>query len=476
MAPARPATVADRLVALTPALALVMACLLVFRARYLPVSDPDLFWHLRLGEHLRSTWDFVGPEPWSSLATQPLVFHEWLPQLFLDGLFEVGGYEVLATVQALAAVGLLVALYAFARQFAASLPSAVLSIVGFVGASGSIAPRPQLVTFVLTGVFAVAWIRSADDGLPRWWLVPLSWVWTCSHGLWFVGVALGGAAVLAALLDGRLGRREVARLALVPLLSLVAAALTPVGPRLLLTAGGMAAYTPYVTEWSRPSVLMHQTAAALVIAGLSLVVWVVRRPTFTWTGAAFWVVGVACTLMYVRTIALGAVLLTVVAASTLGRLAAGPAPATLPRRREWVTVGVGVLLAATLVPATSSLDVSRPATVPLAMDPALSSLDPGTVVFNDYDIGGWLLWHHPELDPVVDGRADVYDIEHFRAVMESFSARPGWDETVTATGARVALLKGSSPLAGALRDRSGWTVSGDDGTYVLLRASGVTVP
>src|SRR4051794_2980789 len=62
-------------------LSIPVASILVMRVLYAPISNPDTFWHLRLGEHLLDTWQFSGPEPWSSLATRPLVLHEWVPEL-----------------------------------------------------------------------------------------------------------------------------------------------------------------------------------------------------------------------------------------------------------------------------------------------------------------------------------------------------------------------------------------------------------
>ena len=71
----------------------------------------------------------------------------------------------------------------------------------------------------------------ASRRAARWWLVPLTWVWACSHGMWFVGVVIGLVALVGLFPDGTVRGRAWLRLALVPLGSLAAAALTPVGSR-----------------------------------------------------------------------------------------------------------------------------------------------------------------------------------------------------------------------------------------------------
>ena len=71
-----------------------------------------------------------------------------------------------------------------------------------------------------------------------------------------------------------------------------------------------------------------------------------------------------------------------------------------------VTFGCLVALALPFaVPATSEL---APATSPNELDDQLASLRAGTVVLNEYVLGGWLHWRHPELQTVVDGFTDGY--------------------------------------------------------------------
>ena len=51
--------------------------------------------------------------------------------------------------------------------------------------------RVQLVSFVLFAVTLHACIGMVRDRRPRWWLVPVFWLWACCHGLWIFGLLIG---------------------------------------------------------------------------------------------------------------------------------------------------------------------------------------------------------------------------------------------------------------------------------------------
>jgi hypothetical protein len=460
----------DRMFRLLTVLAIPLMALVVFRTLYQPVNDPDTFWHLRLGDYLLKDWNFRGPEQWSSLASRPLVFHEWAPELVYISGYRIGGYPALAWIQAAGGVCLLVTLYLCARRFAPALVAAISAIAGFAGASASVAVRPQMVTFILVGCVTTAWLMTARDGRPRWWLIPVTFLWACSHGMWFVGVAIGLVVLLGMALDRTLTVRLAGRLVLIPVLSVVVAALTPVGPSLLLTAGGMRDYTEFVLEWDPPSLFLPQSLVTVGMAVLIVIAWTRTKHRTRWTEIGLWFTGLALTLMYARTIALGAIILCVLGASVAAGVV-NVSERVRPSRRLEMAVLVGGTLAALLLgPAISTAKVGQPGDVPLAFDSALSKMPTGTVVFNDYALGGWLLWAHPRLDPVIDGRADVYDIEYFKRTVGAYSVARGWDATVRASRATAAVLPPDSPLAEALRTRLGWRSVGVDEGYALLVA------
>jgi len=454
------------LVSWAPLLLMCLTPFLILRVALRPVSDPDTFWHIRAGQYLWSTWQFAGPEPWSQFSSHEWVLHEWVPQLALFAVWNEWGLPGIAWINAASIILLFAALYVTCRRFSGILPAALSAAAAWVGASGSLSPRPQMVTFALALVFTAAWLRTASDGRPRWWLIPLSWLWACSHGMWFAGVLVGLAVIGGMALDGAIRLRDGGKLALIPGLSIGAAALTPTGPGLLLAPLHVGEYTKYVTEWAPPTVKDPAMAMTILMALVVVISWSRSRDRAAWSAIAVLLLAVLWTLLYARTVAVGAVMLAPLVAATLqSRLPHRRAPSrTKELGAVFASVSAVVLLAAALAPHVASI----PGRVPVGFDARLSALPPGSVVYNEYALGGWLLLCHSQVAPVIDPRTEVFDLQYVDKYMASRGASTGWQSTVKASGARVAILPSGSPLAAALTGNNWKAVQHDRGyTYLV---------
>ena len=87
--------------------------------------------------------------------------------------------------------------YALCRGKAGFSPPLLATVAGWVGAGGSLSPRPQVFGFILLAVSLAAWLRTERDGRIRWWLLPLTWLWACVHGTWLYAVGLTGCSASA---------------------------------------------------------------------------------------------------------------------------------------------------------------------------------------------------------------------------------------------------------------------------------------
>ena len=84
------------------------------------------------------------------------------------------------------------------------------------------------------------------------------------------------------------------------------------------------------------------------------------------------------------------------------------------------------------------------------LDAPLAALPQGTVVCNDYGVGGWLIWRHPNVRPTIDGRVEVYATGHVKEHIDFERAAPGWQAYVRRTGCTYALLTKDQPVVEAL--------------------------
>ena len=434
-----------------------------------PVSDPSPWIHLKIGAFLLDGGRFGLPDPWAVFATRAYLPTEWLPAILGQQIYSTAGLPGIAWMRCAGILGLLSALVWCARRSADTVTAVLVSLAALVGAYDGLTERPQLIGFVFLAVAIGAWWRTALDLRPRWWLVPMTWLWACFHGLWSVGIVAGLVVITGLLLDRRLTRAMAARFLAIPLLSLAAASLTPLGPRLLLSpfeVGRNA--SQFVGEWQPTSV--HDPFAVVTLAMLGLVVlaWTRLRRRPPWWQIGLLVTGVAATLVMSRTIAVGALIATPLLAQEIQLYRGRPVVATTGRSRAtWAALILVALVAAAPL---SAARAQEPVAVPQRLRPQLSLIPSGTVVLAQGDISGWLFWVDPGLRPVLDPRVEVYSSEHVRAFVSTMAARPGWRQFVKRTGARFALVPSDSPIAAALVERAGWSQTGKDAGFVLLRA------
>ena len=447
-----------------PGLVILVAVIQIAR----PIGDPDTFWHLAAGDRLRQTWTFNGPDPWSTMSTQPWRLHEWLPELLMSVVQQLLGLPGVAWLLPVGGAAIGLTLWRATRPRASLLASAAVTSVALVAMSQSLSLRPHLLSFAFAVAFTAAWLRSATDGRPRWWLVPVTWVWACTHGMWFFGVVIGVVALAGIALDRAVTRRQWLRLALVPLASVAAAAVTPTGPELLLSPFAVNETTQYIEEWMPPSLHQPGFLAFLALAGTVVLVWARSRYRARWTDILLVGLAIGLALLYSRTVAVGAAVIAPVAAVTIqGLLPPDREPVT--RREVGLTVGLtalGLLVAALVLPSRAAV----PTWGANDLDTPLGALPQGTVVCNDYGAGGWLIWRHPNVRPTIDGRVEVYATGHVKEHIDFERAAPGWQDYVRRTGCTYALLTKGQPVVEALTQQATWTVVQRGSEYVLLRA------
>ncbi|QIX27810.1 hypothetical protein ncot_15325 [Nocardioides sp. JQ2195] len=440
---------------------------MVVRQSARPLSDPDSFWHLRLGEQIWSARS-VGTPDWSTADDRSWVLTQWLPEVVAARFEAWLGLPGVAWLFGASLLVLVVAVYFMCRQRAGLLASAFATGLAVVAMGAGLSPRPHMVTYVLLATTLAAWLRTVDDLRPRWWLLPLSWLWACCHGMWFTGPLVGLLVILGLRLDQRVSDRDLVRLAVIPLGSVFLAALTPVGPKLLGAPFAVGGISAYITEWQPPSFRTIGPAAAMLILALVVLTWSRTQRRVPWTNLLLLLMATGWTLLAVRTVTLGAII--------AAPLLAGAIQTWLHRRAEprasWekpFVLGAAAVCLVGLALVVSQVS-EEPARVPSGLDPQLSAMAAGTPVLNDYATGGWLRWAHPGLDPLIDGLTEAYSLDELRDYGTAMAVGAGWEDIVGSSRAEYALLKESSPLASALEDRLSWVVLGADEGFVLLSA------
>ena len=183
--------------------------LLVLGSASVPLRDTDLYWHLLAGRDLASgTSPLAVGEGWSFADDRPWASTQWLAELALYGIHQVGGWAALAAFRVVTlAVVLGILGWTTLRGRPALLASGPFLFAAFsVWLSSE--ERPQQVTYIGAAVLGGVLLTGVTKGnVPRWWvLLPLTLIWANVHGGW---VLVPGVMALIGL--GRLVDRGRAR-------------------------------------------------------------------------------------------------------------------------------------------------------------------------------------------------------------------------------------------------------------------------
>jgi hypothetical protein len=466
MSTSKPSLAAGLAGPLVVALALVALPALAVR----PISDPSPWLHLKVGDYLASGGTFDLPDPWAPLASHAYQPTQWLPSIGTAWLVDSSGIAAIAWERAagIALVALLGVLWA---QSLSRLAVAVAAIaLTLIAAWPSLTERPQLAGFVLLVPTLAAWWRTGHDRRPRWWLVPFTWVAASTHGIWAMGAAVGTLVTLSLLVTGSLTRASMTRLLTLLGGCALAAAVTPLGPRLLLTPFAVGSHgRQFVQEWMPSSVRSPSVMAALLMLALAWLLWVrtQQRPP-AWQ-VTWWLMALVVTLSMQRTVPVGALMALPVLCSAAEAVVASRRSPALAGARPWVLVvaaSLGIVLAVPVASATAT----EVAGVPAALTADLNALRPGTRVMVNGDTSGWMLFAAPQLRPVYDLRVESYSAQQVEDYIRVMAAEPGWDRILARSGASAALVPDDAPLRAALTEQQGWTETGSDAGLVLLEA------
>lgn len=486
--------------------ATALLALIAFANVFARGLDFDYWWHLAAGRAMVNSHRLPTPDPFSfSAAGRSWIAHEWLAEVAMFRLhmaFGPGG--TLALFGAGAAVMVVAAVGISRRAGLGQLPAICWSAVAFAAISPFLGARPQVAAFMLMA--CVLWV------IERWavrqdrsiWALPaLFWLWGNVHGSFAVGLAapaliLAGDTAAAALhwapatrLSGAGRRRLGAALAL----SVVAIAVNPNGPRLLLYPLTKM-YNPmlaYLGEW-KPLDLgdPHFWPFALLAVGYFALL-TVRRPCAPASDllliAAF-VLGSAWGRRFVPFASL-CLLAPLARAALLPGAADLPAPAILTAlgrwRADWArrlarpTRGQQVMNAATLLvvialflPGMRPRDPDMDPRLPVAAVATLGAEGLQGPLFNAYDWGGYLIWRlGPDVRVFIDGRGDDLYMQggELKRYFDTAYLRAGGDDTLDAYGIRTVLFQKDTQLTRHLQATAGWQTVYDDGLAVVLRRS-----
>ena len=183
-----------------------------------PVSDPDFFWHLKVGRYILDH----GAIPHNDLFTftvsdHAFIAHEWLSEVVMALLTGIGGLAAVSAyfgvVTWLAFLGLLASMRRVNFLFAG-----LALFLGVAAANPIFGPRTQMETFALAIGLIFLTRRYEDSGDRRWlYTIPPAFaLWVNLHAGFTIGLVFLATALVGRFAGSVLARRAGAPPALPP--------------------------------------------------------------------------------------------------------------------------------------------------------------------------------------------------------------------------------------------------------------------
>lgn len=507
---------AGRVAALAGLAALVVASTMA------PITNNDLFLHLRTGSIVLATMSVPRVDDYSALAHgRPFVAHEWLAGVIFRLVERVSGSHgfdalgLLKVAVALATVALLLrtAAHLGADRFVAIACAAFVMLL----AAARFLERPHIFSYLLLASFLLILARRRDrraagrHGGGLWPLPLLQVLWANLHGSFLLGPAIVGLAALAEALEAQAGataprsarRAEAARLGLVAAALFPASLVNPYGVALLRFPFALtgSAFMGQIYEWLPPWSREFRTTymareyvvwAAIGIAAHTIVLARAWRAGPPRPGlfppllfAAFFVLSLRMN-RNVTDFALVTCPGVAAAISTLlPRRGAGGAASWRPATGAFTAIVAAIAVWFAIAGYPLSPSTRRPfglglgPGIPVA---AADYVDRNGVrgnSFNTYGAGAYLVYRfHPSVRVGMDSRNDVYGEELWDEYTRALVATPDLARMIDRIDASFMFIEwpqqGSAATAAAIRGLSpAWRpVYFDDVAAVYLGSAG----
>ena len=243
-----------------------------------PTNAIDLAYHVRAGELMAQTHAVLRTDVFAwPTAGKPWLDQNWGAQLVLYGLWRLGGFGLLAVVNAVVTVAGWGLVMLACRKVTGNLRVVAGAVLlGYIASVFIFAARPQMFSVLLFA--AELWLLEVARRRPLALAgVPLLMVaWANTHGAFVVGLAL--VAVEAVVAACRRDGRTAARLGLALAAGVAALLANPWGAGVLRYAVALPTnphVTAGVTEWAPPSV--RDPAGAALFAVLAVLVVALAR-------------------------------------------------------------------------------------------------------------------------------------------------------------------------------------------------------
>jgi hypothetical protein len=383
-------------------------------------DDPDLWWHLKLGETMWTSHQIPSVDQFSFTANgSSWLAHEWLSQLLIYGVYQAGGFVGLHIAFSLLATLIVSLTYLLSSLWSGNWKASLLGGIGsllFLTVSLSI--RPLLIGHLFLVVELLLLYVGLVRGKQAWLfaLPPLFVIWANAHGSFLFGLVF-----LAATMAGQCLRIEgwrprlhgdLKRVGLIATLCLLAPLINPVGPALAVYPIDVLLFQPdntgSVVEWAPLNLLESRGLWLVGVLGFVFTMAIALRKRLLpaeWIALLF---SAMMALQHVRMLPI----FGFIACPIVCRIVAPYWDRYDPQRdRKGINAAmicVAAFLCFLVLPTQQQLEAQVSSHEPAAAVAWMQQNSLPGPVLNEYVFGGFLMWANPKEPVFIDGRTDIY--------------------------------------------------------------------
>jgi hypothetical protein len=435
--------------------------------------DPDLWWHIKVGNALLATHHLPTTDHYSfTVSGQPWLAYEWLGDLALAAISRIGGLIGLEVLLIMLGSAIVIGLYLLAtircgNSKAGFIACVLLSLLAGV----SFSLRPQMFGYLFL-VLALICLERFRQGKPGaiWLLPPLMILWVNTHGSWIVGLIAIFFYWISGIRELRVGNLTASPwtpgqrkgLGISFLLSLAAIFVTPYGPRIAVSPLEYAFSLPlnvkYIDEWQPMAFDLISGKLFLAILLAVILAQITMRLTWRLEEFVLFIAGTAMACLHVRFLMVFVPFAVPVLAVIFSRWLP---PYDRTKDKPLLNAALMACAIAAIIyyfPSRSALAGRVENKFPVRAVEYLQDHVVPEPIFNNYDFGGYLVWSRgPQHKVFIDGRGDVYERGGVLAdYVRIAGLKPDAFDLLRRYGIQSCLLKRDEALATALSKSPDW--------------------
>lgn len=464
-----------------------------------PKYDPDIWWHLRVGQWVVEHRAVTTTEPFSQLSDTPWVAYSWLYEVLMYGLYSALGLYGIIAYRVGMALAVVAAVHGLVRRLQTNFLLATgLTGVAVLALSPLFSERPWLVTILFAALTLRAVVEiqgwegveregeapaELDAPRPPWWvwLLPVAYVlWANVHIQFVYGLFILGLAWVCSLVpdaDVRSfaprDRRTIQdRLLFLTALCTAATLINPYGYRVYVVVVEYATQPgPFAFVNELKAMQFREVGDWLILGLTGVTCWALA---WRWLGVFPIALLIAASYFAFRSCRdIWFVLLAnLLILASVPRL--DPEPRDRPGWRSYAVGMVGLVLLAVALAwgrglTRERLDATVAEVFPVEAAAFVREQGYRGPLYNDFNWGGYLIWALPDLPVAIDGRTNLHGDARIQRFGQVWAGKPGWWDDPDLSRAGVIIAAPDEALVSLLlMDRRFVLVYGDTTAWVFV--------